>query len=97
MYRVLKYIHENIREPMSLTEVAEYFNCSKWHFSKKFHQATRMTFNDYARRYRIQLAAIEILQGKKAIEVAFAFGYDTVGGFNKAFLKMWKKYFRLQI
>ena len=87
MYHVLKYIHENINEQITVTDTAERFGYSKWHFSKKFHQATNMTFNEYVRRYRIQLAAIEILQDKKVTDVALSCGYDTVSGFNKAFLK----------
>lgn len=87
MYNVLKYIHENINEQLTVSEIAEKFGYSKWYFCRKFHKMTNITFSDYVRRYRIQMAAIEILQGKKVTEVAFSFGYGSVGGFNKAFLK----------
>ncbi|MBQ9151155.1 MAG: helix-turn-helix domain-containing protein, partial [Clostridia bacterium] len=86
MYDVMKYVHDHIRERMAVTDVAAMFGYSKWHFCKKFHDFTGMTFLEYVRHYRIQLAAIDILQGDTVTDVAFRYSYDTVGGFNKAFL-----------
>ena len=87
MFKVLKYIHDHITEPLSIEEVADFFGYSKWHFCRKFREYTHTTFIEYVRHYRIQLASIDILQGKKLTKVAMDYGYDTVGGFNKAFLK----------
>lgn len=87
MFDVIKYIHENIAEKLGLNNVAEHFGYSKEHFSRKFHQFTDMTFSEYVRHYRIQLASIDILAGDKISDVAMNYCYDTVGGFNKAFLK----------
>ncbi len=89
MYDVLKYIHDNITERLSVNDAAVHFGYSKHYFCKKFHEYTDQTFTDYVRWYRIQLAAIEILQGKKITDVALSYGYDTVSGFNKAFLKFY--------
>jgi len=89
MYNVLNYIHENIRQRLTVEETAAHFGYSKWHFCTKFHQYTGMTFVEYTRHYRIQLAAMDILRGMKISEVAFAYGYDTIGGFNKAFMKQY--------
>ncbi len=86
MYDVLKYIHDHIDQPLSAAEAAARFGYSKWYFCRKFHAYTGRTFVDYVRHYRIQLAAIDILQGKKITDVALDYGYETVGGFNKAFL-----------
>ncbi len=87
MFKVLKYIHDHITDPLSIEEVADFFGYSKWHFCRKFREYTHTTFIEYVRHYRIQLASIDILQGKKLTKVAMDYGYDTVGGFNKAFLK----------
>lgn len=86
MYDVMKYIHENIRESLSVSDTARRFGYSKWYFCKKFHDFTGMTFLEYVRHYRIQLAALDILSGCKVTDVALDYGYDTIGGFNKAFL-----------
>lgn len=87
MYKVLKYIHDNIHMHLSAEELSRHFGYSKWHFCRKFYEYTGMTFVEYVRHYRIQIAALEILSGKKITDVALDYGYDTIGGFNKAFLK----------
>ncbi len=87
MFDVIRYIHENIAGKLVLSEAAEHFGYSREHFARKFRQFTDMTFGEYVRHYRIQLAALDILDGQKISDVAVNYGYDTVGGFNKAFLK----------
>ena len=86
VFDVMNYVHDHIREKLSLTEIAALFGYSKWHFCKKFHDFAGMTFLEYVRHHRIQLAAIDILRGDTVTDVAFRYSYDTVGGFNKAFL-----------
>lgn len=87
MYDILKYIHNNIRCPLSAADVAKQFGYSKWYFCDRFKSFTGRTFVEYVRHYRIQLAALDILSGDKVMDVALSYGYDSVGGFNKAFLK----------
>jgi len=86
MFEVLKYIHDHISEPLTLTELAQRFGYSKWYFCSKFYEYTGKSFVKYVRNFRLQLAAADILEGKKVTEVAMAYGYDTLGGFDKAFL-----------
>ncbi|MBQ9855472.1 MAG: helix-turn-helix domain-containing protein, partial [Clostridia bacterium] len=87
MNRALKYIHDHIGEKLSVADLAGRFGYSKWYFCTRFREYTGRTFVEYVRHYRIQLAAQDILAGKKVMDVAVACGYDTPGGFNKAFLK----------
>ena len=87
MYEVLKYIHNNIEKHLELSDVANLFGYSKWHFCSKFHKYTGKSFVKYVRHYRLQLAAIDIISDKKITDVAIAYGYETLGGFNKAFLE----------
>ncbi len=82
----MKYIHDHISERLVLADVAAKFGYSKWYFSEKFRRYTGHTFTEYVRRYRMQLAAIELLSGKKTIEVSMDYGYESVSGFNKSFL-----------
>ena len=86
MFDILKYIHDNIDQKLDAEDVAKRFGYSKWHFCSKFHSYTGKSFVKYVRHYRLQLAAMDILSGKKAIDVAMRYSYDTPGGFNKAFL-----------
>ncbi|MBE6607910.1 MAG: helix-turn-helix domain-containing protein [Ruminococcaceae bacterium] len=86
MYEVLKYIHENIKENMTLSEISEKFGYSKWYFCTKFREYTGRSFVKYIRYFRLHLAAADLLCGCKVSDVAFEYGYESVGGFNKAFL-----------
>lgn len=86
MFEVLKYVHENIKGKLVLKDVAKQFGYSEWYFCTKFHEYTGKSFVKYVRHYRIQLAAIDILLGEKSTNVAFDYGYESLGGFNKAFL-----------
>ncbi|MBP3633397.1 MAG: helix-turn-helix domain-containing protein [Oscillospiraceae bacterium] len=100
MFEVLKYIHDHIGDTLNLTELADRFGYSKWHFCSKFHEYTGKSFVKYVRHYRLQLAAVDILSGKKVTDVATAYGYDTLGGFDKAFLAQYgclpREYKRLE-
>lgn len=89
MVDVLKYIHENIRSPLTMAEVARQFGYSKWHFCMRFREYTGRTFVEYVRHYRIQLAALDILRGERITDVALDYGYETISGFNKSFLSVY--------
>ena len=86
MVNVLKYIHANIRSELELGDVAAHFGYSKWYFCAKFKNYTGRSFVKYVRHYRFQLAALDILSAEKITDIAFRYGYDTLSGFNKAFL-----------
>jgi len=87
LHQVLMYIHEHINQALPAADVAKKFGYSKWYFCARFKNYTGKTFVEYVRHYRIQLAALEILSGAKILDVAVSYGYDSISGFNKAFLK----------
>ena len=87
MYSVLKYINEHIGEPLTAANLAEHFGYSPWYFSDLFHRFTGTVFCEYIRHQRMQLAAMEVLDGEKIVDIAMKYGYETQSGFNKAFLK----------
>ena len=86
MYNVLKYIHNHIKEALNLSDISQQFGYSKWHFCVKFREYTGRSFVKYVRHFRLNLAALEILQGARLLDVAMEYGYESIGGFNKAFL-----------
>ena len=87
MNNILKYVHDNIHQSLLAGDVAEKFGYSRWYFCNRFKAFTGKTFAEYVRHCRVQLAALEILSGKKVLDVAMDYGYESVGGFNKAFMK----------
>ncbi len=87
MFEILKYIHDHIEMPLEASETAKKFGYSKWYFCEKFRAFTGKTFVEYVRHYRIQLAALDVLAGKRITDIAMDYGYGSIGGFNKAFLR----------
>ncbi len=87
MYEVLSFLQENIHMHLSASETAARFGYSKWYFCKRFSEYTGQNFSEYVRHTRVSLAALEILNGGKITDICLRYGYDSIGGFNKAFLK----------
>ncbi|WP_264370913.1 helix-turn-helix domain-containing protein [Paenibacillus sabinae] len=42
---------------------------------------------EYIRKRRLSLASVELYKGRKIIDIAFDYGYETQSGFTKAFRK----------
>lgn len=89
MYEIIKYINNNITQKLVMSEIADMAGYSTWHFCEKFKAITSMTFSEYIQNRRIQLAAREILKGRKIVDVSIDFGYSDPSGFNKAFAKQY--------
>ncbi|XXM72155.1 effector binding domain-containing protein [Lysinibacillus sphaericus] len=85
----IDYIEENLQEKIELDELAHITLSSKFHFQRMFHIVTGFTVADYIRRRRLTLAAQELTDtGRRVIDVAFQYGYETPEAFSKAFRKV---------
>ena len=82
---VLEYVDGHISENITISNISKHLGYSKTYFCKWFRNLTGTTFHAYLCRYKLMLAAQNLLDGEKVTEIAFRYGYDTVGGFNKAF------------
>ena len=88
MNRAVEYLEANITEKLDIEEVAKIALSSTFHFQRMYHMITGVTIAEYVRRRRLTLAAQDILSGKKIIDVAYRYGYETPEAFTKAFGKM---------
>ncbi len=85
--RCLQYIEENLKEPLSLTIIAEHEGYSAYHFSRLFHEKMQCTVMEYVRKRRLYRAAEEVFMGKKIIDVAYEYGWESPNSFARAFRK----------
>ena len=85
--KCIEYIEANIQEPFSVKEIADKAGYSVFHFSRVFRRIMGMSIMEYVRKRRLSLAAQELLQAEKIIDVAYNHGFDTASGFSKAFRK----------
>lgn len=82
---VLDTIDENITQKISVKELAAASNYSFYHFCRIFQELTGMPVMSYITRRKLEYALSDIACGKKIIDVAMDYGYDTHAGFTKAF------------
>jgi AraC family transcriptional regulator len=83
---VMKYIRENISEPLDRETLASVAGFSVPHFHRVFTTHVGESAISYVRRLRLERAARKLRMGAVDItEVALAAGYDTHAAFSKAF------------
>ncbi|MDE5679915.1 MAG: AraC family transcriptional regulator, partial [Lachnospiraceae bacterium] len=80
------YMEEHICENISYTEVAKSVHMSGYNFHRTFSFIVGMTANEYIRKRRLTLAAMELQTTNiSVIDVAYKYGYESPESFSKAF------------
>ncbi|SCL89453.1 Regulatory protein SoxS [Sporanaerobacter sp. PP17-6a] len=85
--KCIKFIEEHIKENITIEEVANQSGYSLYHFCRVFSLCKGMSVMEYIRWRRLSLAAVELFKGRKIIDIALDYGFETPGGFTKAFRK----------
>ena len=83
--RVIDYIDEHLKDDISIAELADIAGYSPWHLYHLFKDCTGTPMMEYIRLRRLSSALDEMAQGRKLYDVALDFGFETQGGFCKAF------------
>ncbi|MCI9224123.1 MAG: AraC family transcriptional regulator [Acutalibacter sp.] len=81
----LSYIEDNLGSPPDYETLARIVCCSPYHFQRMFAYLAGMPLSEYIRRRRMSLAAVDLLQGGKVLDVALKYGYSSPTAFNRAF------------
>lgn len=82
----MDYIEEHLMEKIDYEQLAKIAGCPNYHFQKTFLYMTNISLNEYIRKRRISLAAVDIQSGKdKIIDIALKYGYESPTAFNRAF------------
>ncbi|MFS0784576.1 AraC family transcriptional regulator [Bacillus sp. 1P06AnD] len=81
----IDYIEQHLKERLTAHELAAMAGYSTYHFYTLFNHYTGSPVMDYINKRRLQHALWEIRQGKKIIDAAFEYGFETHAGFTKAF------------
>ncbi len=85
---ILKYIHKNYKEPLTLSILANTANMSPKYFCRFFRELVGKTPIDYLNFYRIERACeILIVSEKNITETAFECGFNDISYFIKTFKK----------
>ena len=85
----ITYIERNLKTDITAEELANMAGYSVWHYHRLFVRVTGMSVSAYIVKLRLNRALIEIAGGRRAIDVALEYGFDTYAGFYKAFVRMY--------
>jgi len=83
----LDYIEDNIKNELSADMVAEKAGYSAYHFSRVFKETIGISMMTYVTWRRLQYALYDLSCGKKIVDVAMDYNFETHGGFTKAFVR----------
>lgn len=83
----IDYIEKNIKNELSPELIANECGYSIFHFSRVFNINKGITLMEYVKKRRLSLAAEDLFDDKKIIDIALEYGFQTHNGFSKAFKK----------
>ncbi|MBQ6696894.1 MAG: helix-turn-helix domain-containing protein [Lachnospiraceae bacterium] len=81
----LNYIEENLQVEFGVEELADMAGYSLFHYYRVFQKLVGLPVMQYITRRKLLHAVYEIANGRKVIEVALDYGFETNAGFYKAF------------
>ncbi|MBQ3404536.1 MAG: helix-turn-helix domain-containing protein [Oscillospiraceae bacterium] len=85
---VLKFINDNIDEPLTIAELADRFYISKYHMMRKFRDATGNSIHSYISDRRLMQARDLICSGVAATEACYKCGFRDYSAFARAYKKL---------
>ncbi len=88
LLRILKYIENNLNNPISLDEIAKSACLSKYHLHRLMKDFLEEPLISYITRIRMERALMYLkISSKTILEIANEVGYESVTSFIKAFKK----------
>lgn len=81
----IQYIEKHINEKIDYDELAKIACCSSYHFQRMFSYMAGVTLAEYIRRRRMSLAAVDLQNGSRVIDISLKYGYESPTAFNRAF------------
>lgn len=79
------FIDEHLKEELSVERISAWAGYSPWYFSRRFKAEMGVSPMEYVKQRRLFAAAREIREGKRIIDAALDYGWETHSGFTKAF------------
>ena len=87
--KTIDYIDENIHEEITVDMLARIAGFSTYHYYRVFSSMAGLSVMEYVTKRKLQYALYELNNGKRIIDIAMNYGFETHAGFTKAF----KRYF----
>lgn len=84
IHKAMQYIQENIRQPISISQLAYDLNMSETNFCNSFKKIMGITPKEYITNLKLTLAK-DMLKNQNVTEVAYDLGYDNISHFIALF------------
>lgn len=85
MEKSIDFIEVNLGNRLTAAMIADYVGYSLYHYCRIFLACYGVPVMEYVRKRRLSLAALDLDQGAKVIDIALKYGFETASGFSKAF------------
>lgn len=79
------FIEAHLKEQLTVKGIAKEMSYSIYHFCRIFYAYQGMTPMEYVQFRRLQATLMELCEGRKVIDIACDYGFETASGFSKAF------------
>lgn len=83
--KVLRYVDEHIEDELNSGILANIAGFSTYHFCRIFQWNTGYSVMGYVRMRRLAFAVFDLSSGRKIVDIAADYGFETHSGFSKAF------------
>jgi AraC family transcriptional regulator len=85
----IDFVEDNLREAISVADMADAVSYSLYHFCRTFNRATHHTPYDYLMRRRLSEAVQELLgTGQRILDIALEYRFNNHETFSRAFKRM---------
>lgn len=85
MNKILQFIEDNLENTLLVEDIAAEAGYSEFYFSRLFREYMGVSVMEYIKKRKMIKASEMILAGKKIIDVALLFGWQSHAGFSRAF------------
>ncbi len=84
-----QFVQSHVEEPISLAQVVQHVNVSRFYFCKLFKRATGMTLTEYVSRIRVERAKTLLVDPSLRIsEIVYSAGFGSIPQFNSVFKRI---------
>ena len=83
----LDYMEQNLKAEIQAKELSKIAGYSEVYYSELFKKVTGIPMGQYLTRRKLAHAICEIAAGRRMLETALEYGFDTYAGFYRAFCR----------
>ncbi len=88
--QTIDFIEANIKNDLKPKSLASMICFSQKHYYRLFKKYIGVSVVDYIRQRKLAYAILDIMLGKRILDVALDYGFDSHSGFTKAFKAVWR-------